>query len=72
LSLKPNLPELDVQEKVVLAAGKVSLLRIRCVSDRVTGEQEVRLPCTVLNLLAAPNQGLQTTLPVNVRFEPGR
>ncbi len=72
LHLKSSLPELNIQEKVVLAAGKTSLLRVRCVSDGVTGERELRVPCTVSNLLAAPNQGLQTTLPLNVKFEPGR
>ena len=51
-------PELDVQERVFLAAGKVSLVRIRCMADQATGERERRLPCTVMNLLAAPNQGL--------------
>jgi 3',5'-nucleoside bisphosphate phosphatase len=70
LRLKPNPPGLDVEEKVLLAAGKVSLIRVRDVSDRVTAEQRVGLPCTVLNLLAAPNQGLKTVLPVKVEFEP--
>jgi hypothetical protein len=72
LHLRPKPSELDVPEQVVLAAGKVSLVRLRGVSERRTGERQVRLPCRVLNLLAAPNQGLQTTLPLNVKFEPGK
>ena len=71
LRLNPKLPELDVQANVVLASGKVSLVRVRCVSDRVSGEQEIRLPCQVLNLLVRPQQGLTTSLPLKLRFEPG-
>jgi hypothetical protein len=70
LRLKPSPPGLDVEEKVVLAAGKVSLIRVRGVSDRATREPQAGLPCTVVNLLAAPNEGLKTTLPVKVEFEP--
>lgn len=69
LRLAPKLPELDVQEQVTLAAGKVSLVSVQCVSDRVTGEQEVPLPCRVLNLLESPNRGLRTALVLKVRFE---
>jgi 3',5'-nucleoside bisphosphate phosphatase len=72
LHLSSKLPELEVQEKVILAAGKVSLIRVRGVSDRVTGERQVGLPCRVLNLLAAPHQGLKTLLPVKVEVEPGK
>lgn len=71
LRLGPALPEMEVEERVVLAAGKVSLVSVRCLYDGVTGEREVRLPCRVLNLLAAPNQGLKTTLPVRLSFGPG-
>lgn len=70
LRLNPKLPELDVPDKLTLTAGKVSLLGVRCVSDRVTGEQEVSLPCTVTNLLVAPKRGLGTTLRVKVKYEP--
>ncbi len=70
LRLNPKLPELDVPARLTLTAGKVSLLQVRCLSDRVTGEQEVRLPCRVLNLLVAPGKGLRTALPVRVKFEP--
>lgn len=69
LRLKSSLPELNIQEKVVLAAGKTSLVRLRCVSDTIKGDREVRLPCTVANLLAAPDHGLETALPLRVRFE---
>ena len=70
LRLKPNPPGLDVEEKTVLAAGKVSLIRVRDLADQATRETQVGLPCTVANLLAAPNEGLNTTLPVKVEFEP--
>ena len=70
LRLNPMLPPLEVQEQVVLAAGKVSTVSLRCAFDGETGEREVRLPCRVLNLLAAPNKGLKTTLPVKLNFGP--
>ncbi len=72
LRLNPKLPELDVTDKITLRAGKVSLIEVRCLSDRVTGDQEVRLPCRVVNLLTAPAKGLRTSLRVKVKFEPGR
>ncbi len=72
LRLNSKLPELEVPDKIVLPAGKVSLLSGRCLSDRVTGEQEVLLPCKVLNLLVAPNRGLTTALRIKVAYEPGR
>jgi len=72
LRLKSSLPELSLPEKVVLAAGRTSLIRLRCVSDTITGDRQVRLPCTVANLLVAPNQGLETTLPLSVKFESGQ
>ncbi|HWI57367.1 MAG TPA: Sb-PDE family phosphodiesterase, partial [Bacillota bacterium] len=70
LRLNPKVGELVLPEELVLAAGKVSLLPIRCVSERATGEQELQLPCKVLNLHAAPDQGLDTQLRVKVQFEP--
>ena len=69
--LNPKLPELDVpDQRLVLASGKVSLLQVQCVSDRVRGEQEIFLPCKVTNLLVAPGKGLSTSLRLKVRFEP--
>jgi hypothetical protein len=72
LRLAPKLPELDVPDRIVLPAGKVSLLRVRCLSDRVTGEQEVLLPCKVLNVLVAPNRGLSTSLRLKVKYDPAK
>lgn len=72
LRLNPKLPELDVPGRIVLASGKVSLLQVRCLSDRVSGEQEVFLPCKVQNLLVAPNRGLTTSLRLKVSYEPGK
>jgi 3',5'-nucleoside bisphosphate phosphatase len=69
LRLNPKLPELDVEERVVLEAGKVTAVQVRCVSGRVTGTQQVLLPCRVSNLLVAPTEALTTALPVRVRFE---
>jgi 3',5'-nucleoside bisphosphate phosphatase len=69
--LNPKLPECDVPDKLLLVSGKVSLLEVRCVSDRVTGEQHILLPCKVLNLVVEPNRGLTTTLPLKIKFEPG-
>jgi len=71
--LNPKLPELDVpDQKVVFAAGKVSLLQVRCVSDRVRGEQDISLPCRVTNLLVSPTRGLSTSLRLKVIYEPAR
>jgi predicted metal-dependent phosphoesterase TrpH len=72
LRLAPKLPELDVQDRIILPAGKVSLLKVRCLSDRVTGEQEVFLPCKVLNVLVAPNRGLSTALRLRVKYDPAK
>jgi hypothetical protein len=69
LRLNPKLPELDVRSKVTLAAGKVSIVEVNCVSDRVSGEQVVALPCKVLNLVPVPNKSLNTRLQVPVKFE---
>lgn len=69
LRLNPKLPEIDPQEKVTLAAGKVSLISLSCVSDRVTGEQTIALPCRVVNLQPSPEKALRTTLRVKARFE---
>jgi 3',5'-nucleoside bisphosphate phosphatase len=69
--LSPKLPECDVPAKLTLVSGKVSLLEVRCVSDRVQGEQEIAVPCRVLNLLAQPNKGLSTSLRLKINFEPG-
>lgn len=67
--LNPKLPECDVPEKLVLAAGKVSVLEVRCISDRVTGDLQIGLPCRVLNLLAAPGKGLSTSLRLKIHYE---
>lgn len=68
--LSPRLPECDVPDKLTLVSGKVSLLEVRCVSHRVQGEQEISVPCRVLNLLAQPNKGLSTSLRLKINFEP--
>ncbi len=67
--LNPKLPECDVPEKLVLSAGKVSVLEVRCVSDRVAGDLEIALPCRVLNLLATPGKGLSTRLRLKIHYE---
>ena len=66
--LSPKLPEADVPSKLTLTAGKVSLLEVRCVSDRVTGEIEIPLACRVTNLLVSPNRGLSTSLRLKIRY----
>ncbi len=67
--LSPKLPECDVPGKITLVSGKVSLLEVRCVSDRVSGEQEIAVPCRVTNLLVQPNKGLSTSLRLKIHFE---
>jgi hypothetical protein len=58
-----------VPQKLTLAAGKVSLLEVRCVSDRVNGEQEIAVPCRVTNLLVSPTKGLSTSLRLKIKFD---
>lgn len=72
LRLTAKLPELDVQTRLVLPAGKVSLLTVRGISENIDGELVVGLPCKVVNFLVAPNRGLTTTLRVPVKFEAGK
>ncbi len=67
--LSPKLPECDVPDKLTLVSGKVSLLQVRCVSDRVSGEQEIAVPCRVTNLLVKPNRGLSTSLRFRIKYE---
>jgi hypothetical protein len=69
LRLNPKLPEADVNDRLVLSAGKVSLLRVSCVSDRVAGEQRIALPCRVTNLLSGPNKALSTRLMLKITYE---
>lgn len=69
LRLNPKLPELDVPAKVLLPAGKVSLLQVRCTSDRVTGEQMISLPCRVMNFVPAPGKLLSTHLSLKVNYD---
>lgn len=72
LHFDSKLPELTVPEKVMLAAGKVSLLEVRAASGRASGEQKEMLPCKVGNLLVTPGEGLSTTLPLKVQFDATR
>lgn len=69
--LSPKLPEADVPSKLTLAAGKVSLLEVRCVSDRVNGELEIPVSCRVTNLLVSPERGLSTSLRFKITYESG-
>lgn len=69
LRLTPKLPELDVPDKLRLPAGKISLLQVRCVSDRVTGKQVISLACRVTNALSGPEHPLRTSLQIPVTFE---
>ena len=69
LHFDSKLPGLTVPEKVMLAAGKVSLLEVRAASGRASGEQEVMLPCKVENALVTPNEFLGTALRLKVKFD---
>jgi 3',5'-nucleoside bisphosphate phosphatase len=68
--LSPKLPEADVPSKLTLTAGRISLLEVRCVSDRVTGELEIPIACRVTNLLVAPSRGLSASLRLKITYEP--
>lgn len=67
--LNPKLPECDVPDKLTLTARKVCLLEVRCVSDRVTGDVEVLVPCRVTNLMVAPGKGLSTSLRLKIHYD---
>jgi 3',5'-nucleoside bisphosphate phosphatase len=66
--LNPKLPELDVPSKITLPAGRVTILEGKCISDRVTGLQQISLPCRVTNLLAEPGKPLRTSLHLSIRY----
>ena len=68
LRLNPKLPELDVPSKITLPAGRVAILEGNCVSDRVTGQQQIFLPCRVTNLLVEPGKPLRTSLRLKIRY----
>jgi 3',5'-nucleoside bisphosphate phosphatase len=69
LRLNSKLPELDVEDRVLLEAGKVTAIQVRCVSNAAAGTREVLLPCKVTNFMLTPTQTLATTLPIQVTFE---
>jgi 3',5'-nucleoside bisphosphate phosphatase len=68
LRLNPKLPELDVPTKFTLPAGRVAILEGKCISDRVTGQQQIFLPCRVTNLLVEPGKPLRTSLHLSIRY----
>jgi hypothetical protein len=68
LRLNPKLPELDVPSKLTLPAGKIAILEGECASARVTGQQEIFLPCRVTNLLVAPGKPLRTSLHLSILY----
>lgn len=71
--LVPNgQPEEVNIEKVVLFAGKTSLLHLRGVSDTITGEKNIRLPFIVQNLWVAPEKGLPVEINVKIKFMPAK
>ncbi len=57
-------------EKVVLFAGKTSLLHLKGVSDTAIGEKNIQLPFTVQNLWIAPEKGLPVEINVKIKFVP--
>ena len=69
LRFDSKLPGLSVPGKVVLAAGKVSLVDVRAGAGRASGEQEVTLPCKVENALVTPDEVLSTALRLKVQFD---
>ena len=69
LRFDSSVPGLRLPHEATLAAGKVSSFALNSVSGQVTGGRELSLPCTVLNLLVAPDKPLHTTLELKVKFE---
>jgi hypothetical protein len=63
-------PEVIQVDKVVLYAGKTSLLHLRGVSETVSGEKNVKLAFTVQNLLIAPEKGLPVDIEIKINFLP--
>lgn len=68
LRLNPKLPELDVPSKITLPAGRVAILEGKCISDRVTGTQQISLACRVTNLLVEPGKPMRTSLQLSIRY----
>jgi hypothetical protein len=68
LRFESKLPGLRLPAQATLAAGKVSMVALTSVSDRPADEREVLLPCSVMNLLVAPDKPLNTTL--RLKFGP--
>lgn len=64
-------PELLASGRVILSAGKVSLLEVRAASGAAAGLREVKLNCRITNALTAPNRPLTTTLRAQVQIAPG-
>jgi len=73
LRFDSSVPDPRLPAEATLAAGKVSMFALNSVSGQAAGERELRLPCTVLNLLVAPDKPLKTTLRLKVKFDrPGQ
>ncbi len=69
LRFDSSVPGLRLPHEATLAAGKVSTAALDSMSGQASGERELEIPCTVLNLLVAPDKPLTTTLQLKVKFE---
>lgn len=69
LRLNSKLPELDVPDRITLPPRQVTALPVRCISDRVRGEQTISLSCRVLNLFPEPGRPLSTSLVLRVEYD---
>jgi predicted metal-dependent phosphoesterase TrpH len=63
-----TIEEVTFPASLELAAGRTVLLELRGTGKVTDGERQFNLPYVVENLLVAPDEGLEVTLPVNVTF----
>jgi len=62
--------DLEVQQEVVVEAGKTVLLEVRARRDDLSGSREVDLTYDVTNLKITPESGLKVRFPVHLDLEP--
>lgn len=67
LEFSPKPGGWEIPSGLLLPSGKVASLPLRCLSDSATGDLELNLPCSVSNLLTAPDKPLKTTFAVKLK-----
>ncbi|HNU98994.1 MAG: hypothetical protein KA191_16715 [Verrucomicrobia bacterium] len=66
----PKSSDLCLPARATLAAGKVSVIQVRGLSDSASGRRVVAVPSQAANPFAAHNAGPSTALRLEVEFHP--